>query len=534
MSSRSGLTLVKNRLAGIDWQLLTFLILFVNVKLAVKAAAIILIYILRPGFKPGLSFTNSRLPLFYIIVAAIGLLNYFLLGGFFSINYTVATFTGLVFWLMCLLAMHQAKTAVEKNSAANIHTTIFVFLLINAAVSLAVYIGIIIETGAINPYRYQGNYQKYLIGTGDYIKGISFDTSTTNAVLNAFAVFYFLLRDKFAWSLFFMAIFLLTGSNITSLLLCLVLLYLFIFKSTKAQKSIIIACLALLVTFFAKVSPQNNNYVTAAYRHFTGREKEPAIKPVKESPLLEKTDSLLTADERKQKIATRYLDSMYLARQSKTSTVAAGTNPLLKEKPELPQANIHSAPYQHKDDTTSFQKELLSFTKKEELPLNVSLSLPGKAIALQELFLFFKQHPLLLITGTGMANFSSKLAFKTTGLNIAGGFPQRFTYINPYFEKNHLALYIYYFTQKAGQHSLINKPDSVYGQLLGEYGIAGVAALFVFYWWFFAKHYKQLSYGLPMLLFACGLLFLEYWFEQLSVMMVFELFLFLNIKETTA
>lgn len=533
MSSRSGLTSVTSRLAGIDWQLLTFLILFVNVKLAVKAAAIIFIYLLRPGFKFGLSFNNPRLPLFYVAVAAIGLLNYFLLGGFFSINYTVTAFTGILFWLMCLLAMHQVKTAVEKNSVITLHKTIFLFLLINAAVSLAVYIGIIIETGAINPYRYQGNYQKYFIGTGDYIKGISFDTSTTNAVLNAFAVFYFLLRGKFAWCLFFMAVFLLTGSNITSLLLCMVLLYLFIFKSSKAQKSIIITCLAMLVLFFAKVSPQNNNYVTAAYRHFTGGEKDITVKPAKELPLLEKADSALTADEHKQKIAMLYLDSMFLVHNSVKKSAPAATAVSLKEKPEIPQANIHSAPYQHKDDTTGFQKNLLSFTQKEQLPLQISASLPGKAVALQELFAFFKQHPLLLLTGTGMANFSSKLAFKTTGLKIAGGFPQRFTYINPYFEKNHLALYIYYFTQKAGQHSLINKPDSVYGQMLGEYGIAGIAALFIFYWWFFAKHYKQLTYGVPLLLFACGLLFLEYWFEQLSVMTVFELFLFTNLKETT-
>ena len=29
------------------------------------------------------------------------------------------------------------------------------------------------ETGTLNPYTYQGDYQKYFINTGDYIKGIT-------------------------------------------------------------------------------------------------------------------------------------------------------------------------------------------------------------------------------------------------------------------------------------------------------------------------------------------------------------------------
>eukprot|EP01039_Chlorochromonas_danica_P015397 gene15397-18091_t len=44
-----------------------------------------------------------------------------------------------------------------------------------------------IDAHAINPFRYQGQYQKYFLGTGDYIKGVTFDISTTNAVINAFA-----------------------------------------------------------------------------------------------------------------------------------------------------------------------------------------------------------------------------------------------------------------------------------------------------------------------------------------------------------
>lgn len=528
--------MVKNRLAGIDWQLLIFLVLVVNVKLVVKAAALVIIYLLRPNFKFGLSLKNSRLPLFYVSVILIALLNYLLYGGFSSLNYSITLCAGIVFWLMCILAIHQVKLSVEKNSTESIHQTVFIFFLLNAAVSLVVYTGIIIETGAINPYRYQGNYQKYFIGTGDYIKGLSFDTSTTNAVLNAFAVLYFLLRQKFGWCIFYMCILLLTGSNVTNFLLCTVLLYVFVFKSTQQQKSIIVACFALLIIFLSKVSPQNNNYIASAWKKVFKETADTGFKPGKEIPLMEKPDSILSEDEKKQKFATRYIDSVYTAKKMLQKIKPPGiiVTAAHKEKPQIPKDNIHSAAFQHKNDTSSLQKGLITFIKKDSVNISITetVKLPGKAIALMEVFTFFKEHPLKLLTGNGMGNFSSKLAFRTTALKIAGGYPERFKYIHPDFEKNHLALYIGYFTKTAGQHSLINKPDSVYGQVLAEYGLAGLAALFVLYGWFFARRRKQLTWGWPILLFTMGLFFLEYWFEQLSVMVFFELLLFLNLKET--
>jgi len=80
-------------------------------------------------------------------------------------------------------------------------------------------------------------------------------------------------------------------------------------------------------------------------------------------------------------------------------------------------------------------------------------------------------------------------------------------------------------------HSLTNSPFSVYDQLLAEYGLLGLIALFVCYLWFFAKDYKYLTYGAPLLLLVSALFFIDYWFEQLSVMVMFELLLFLNINE---
>lgn len=542
MSIKKASAWVLGRLGTIDYTLLAFLLLFINVKLVIKVAALLLIFFLRPDFKTGITFKNSRLPFFYILVIAIAIANYFLMGQFTNLPYTIALLTGIAFWLLCLLAVHQVKLAVEKNSTETIHHTLLLFFLLNIAVSLLVYTGIVIETGSINPFRYQGNFQKYFIGTGDYIKGISFDTSTTNAVLNGFGVLYFLLRNKFGLTLLCMATLLLTGSNITNLLLVLTLLFIFLFQSGKNQKSIIIVCLIFLVVFLVKISPQNSSYISKAYENILQRSSAVQRTTEKFIPVKERPDSILNEEEKKEKIAALYIDSMYLAMVNKkqitdtnkqTAAVA-----VLKEKPEIPKPNIHTPPFQHKNDTTVFQQELIAFIKKDSSilpaePIAKQSVLPGKALAILQTINFFKAHPGKLITGAGMGNFSSKLAFKTTALKIAGGYPAKLSYVNPDFEKNHLALYLNFFTQAAGKHSLINTPNSTYEQLISEYGILGIAAFIFFYAGFFVKNIKQFSYGLPLLIFTAGLFFMEYWFEQLSVIIVFELLMFVNLKENT-
>src|SRR5580692_8342116 len=111
----------KNILSKVDWKLLLFLILFLNVKLAVKIPAIVIIYLLRFDFKFGFSFKNTRLPLFYPLVMAIALLNLIIYKTYGNTNYPVVFLMGTGFWILCLLAVHQVKIAVEDNNAGVIH-----------------------------------------------------------------------------------------------------------------------------------------------------------------------------------------------------------------------------------------------------------------------------------------------------------------------------------------------------------------------------------------------------------------------------
>jgi O-antigen ligase len=166
--------------------------------------------------------------------------------------------------------------------------------------------------------------------------------------------------------------------------------------------------------------------------------------------------------------------------------------------------------------------------------LTAQSKLPGKLVAFQQTFRFLKQHPAKLLTGAGIGNFSSKLAFRATAMNLTGNYPVRFAYINDDFKLNHLDLYAYYFADKDDYHSVVNSPNSTYDQLLSEYGLAGLFSFLIFYIAFFVTKLKRHSVAIPLVMFMLGVFFIEYWFEHLSVVIFFELLLLLNIKETIA
>jgi hypothetical protein len=524
----------KQTVTAIDWKLLVFLLLFLNVKLIVKLAAIILIYILQPDFKFGFRIRNSRLPLFYLFIVGIGILDYLIIPGAKSLNYSIVVITGIAFWMLSILAIHQVKLSVELHDPSVIQKTISVFFVINAIISLGTLLVIIVKTGAINPYLYQGEYQLYFIGTGDYIRGISFDTSTTNAVLNAFGVIYFLSHKKTLMAFLCMIILLLTGSNITSLVLSAALLFVFIFQSDKDRKSLILICLFFLVIFVAKISPQNNQYVANTLRNFFNEpSKNLAVNAI---AIEDRADRTLTPEEKKQKIATLYLDSISAINRKKLTFLSNIT-----EKPErkiaIPTDDINGPEFQHKSFTTPVEENMYQFINAHSghLPMSSDTAyhtrLPGKIIAWKQSYNYLTKHPIQAIVGSGIGNFSSKLAFKTSGLKIAGAWPAKYKYINNSFLRNHLDVYLYYFSKSDGYHSTINSPSSVYDQIITEYGMAGLAAYLIFYAGFFLKNFRNLSFGIPLIIVLSGIFFFDYWFEQLSIVIFFELLMFLNLKE---
>ena len=112
MNTKTGVPAIKNFLDKIDWQLLLFLLLFLQVKLAVKVTGILLIYLLQWNFRFGFKIKNSRLPLFYPAIIAIAFIGLLLNGNFTNFRYDVVFVTGICFWVLSILAIHQLKLFV--------------------------------------------------------------------------------------------------------------------------------------------------------------------------------------------------------------------------------------------------------------------------------------------------------------------------------------------------------------------------------------------------------------------------------------
>lgn len=523
-----------------DWRLFIFLLLFMNVKIPVKAIAILFVYLSQPDFKFGFRLKNSRLPLFYLLVFPIAAIAFITDKSLFTINYLMVFGWALTCWAMALLAIHQLKLMVEKLTAETIYDTLIVFFIINALFSAGNLIYIMWVTKTINPYTFRGMNQQYFINTGDNIAGVSFDISSTNAIICALGALFFIFKRNLTMALVCMATLALTFSNMVSLLFVQVLAFTFIFKSTRDQKSIIVAAILVYVVSLVKISPENANYIDEMMKEMFAKAK---VTSPNGSSSPQKND-IPDRREQRRKFAQHYLDSLSNARDKREKVNAFDEK--LRKLPQTDGGRVYIPPpdtfkpeYFISHDTTPDRKQLLDFIvlHQAQLPLSRMKDLiprqQGKITAMIQTATYLKAHPKKSIFGLGPGNFSSKIAFRAAGAGIRGQYSPRHVYIHPAFMANHLDLYLNYFSRNISFRSVRNNPCSTYDQLLSEYGIAGLIIFVVFYLGYFARHYKKLSYGLPILLLAAGVLFIDYWFEQLSVMVIFELLLLLDIKDNT-
>lgn len=528
-----------------DWRLLLFLLLFINVHIPLKIAALLFVYLTQFNFKFGFKLFNSRIPLFYILVFPIAVIAAIINRNFFNVYYIPVFGWALICWALALLAVHQVKLMVDKTDAETIYRTLVIFFIINAVFSAANLLHIMWIIKSINPYAYMGMHQRYFINTGDDVMGLSFDISSTNAVLCAFGVFYFIYKRNLAMMIVCMSTLVLTYSNLISILFLLILAFIFIFKTTRNQKSMIVVALMIYIVSMAKISPQNGKYlneVTASALRENRPEKQ--IKTVNNTAS-DVNSLLISKEENRRKFAQHYLDSLSVlkARQEKLTELDKKIKGLpLTDYGRLyiPEPNTHFAEFYNIGEVTPDRQQLIDCIAIHwaQLPLchvePFMPALPGKITAAAQTFNYFVANPLQSIAGLGAGNFSSKIAFRAAGAGIRGDYPKNYVYINPEFMGNHFDLYLSFFSKNAEFRSVRNNPYSTYDQMLSEYGIMGLLALIIFYIGFFARHYKQISYGLPIIMMVAGIFFLDYWFEQLSVLIIFELMLFLNIKETTA
>jgi hypothetical protein len=525
---------------------LLFLLLALNVKLVVKVVAIL--FIIIANYK-SISWKNVRqqsLVLFYITIVGIGLINYFLQWGQGGINYTVTATLGISLWIMSAIASFFLYTIIQKEDTAKIHRAIELFFILHIAAIGFNLLLIIIETGVLNPYTYKGLHQKYYISTGDFIRGITFDSPVCTAMISAFAVLYFLYRQRLILSILAFGSLMLIGSNLTNIFLLIILVFAFIYRTNRLQKSVIAVYIALFIFFVSKISPQNHEYMGRFAYKMMGKPYDLPFKNTSPDFIKTRPDSLLNNEERRVKIAKLYIDSIsttqaylrnrstYLGKNNLNAFYA-----LLRFSDLKPTKPEERKFFEYNPEPVVINKiqRFQEFYNNEYAADSATLtegynwSHPGKWIAAMQLLSFLKEHPSKILLGEGVANFSSRTAFKASGLDIAGSYPSEYEYISPYFHDNHLFLYIYYHSQQQPKHAAENTPDSTYYQLLGEYGIAGAFAFAFLYLGFFVKRIRNMSYGLPLLLLLLMAFTVEYWFEQLSIVILAEALLFIDMKK---
>lgn len=541
--------LCNNYFRQVNWTLLLFLVLVLNVKLAIKAIAIVIILVTNHKSITWTNLRRQRLSFFYAAMVAIACINFLLQIRQATFNYSLSACLGLSLWIMAAIAGFFLFTIIQKDTGERLHRTVELFFLLHIAAIGINLLLIILETGALNPYTYKGMNQKYFISTGDFIRGISFDSPVCTAMISGFAILYFLYRQKFLFSLLAMGSLLLIGSNLTNLFLLGVLVFAFIYKTSKVQKSVIALYMLLFILFVAKVSPQNNEYMGRFAYKMLGKTYDLPKKNNSPDFIKKLPDSLLSAEEKKEKTAKLYIDSISTTRAYlKNRSTFLGKNNLnafyavLRFSEEKPLDTTAKKFYSYRASPliitkiTRYHHFFDQYYSADSLKLtrNYNWKLPGKLIAGQQLLDFFKVHPAKILLGAGINNFSSRIAFKATCLDIAGAYPSTYSYISPLFLNNHLFLYIYYHAQPQPKHAAENTPDSTWYQIMGEYGVAGLLAFLVLYLGFFIKKLSRLSYGLPLLLLLMMAFCVEYWFEQLSIVILAELLLFLDIADSSS
>lgn len=508
----------------INWKkinipLLIFLILFLNVKFVIKLAAILFIVAYSKKFKFGDLLKTGRFPIFYTLIILIEPVKYFLITRNFSFNYATVFCLGMLQWAFSLIALYYIRLIIEIDSVQKIHNTIKTFFIINFLVSLFFLSLLLFQPSLLTFWNHGADISFSHPSAGDTILGISFDASTVNAAINCMGLLYFIYRNEYKYCLICLITITLCTSNVSFLLISAILALMFITVRTKKQRLVVfVTGISLLLSYFI-MSPQNRQYI----RNYTIQ-----------LYIVNKNPELLTSPEDKV-----YFPPIEDSSKINVDSLTAFRSILIREAEEERKRKMDSVYSINEQKLGKAVTKLFSVKKKvpdDGIPQLVLtnedfMSKPGKLISFFQTYNYLTSGIKNFIFGSGTGNFSSKLAFRASGVNIQGTYPAKYQYISPEFKENHFKTFSFYYNGPASLHSVINYPFSVYNQLPGEYGFLGVTLFVVFYLGFFFKRYRFLTYGRYMIPMLLAFLITEYWLELYSLVVIFELFMFLNIKE---
>jgi len=453
---------VKRLSSFINIPLVVFLLVFTVDKVILKAAGIVLIFLLHPDFKFKTRF--RQIPSFYLFIILFEIVKFSFFNADFTMGHTMSFIVGCLFWLCSLLCVYQLQSLIQKEDKEKISRSIDLFFIVNVAISLYNIIWTMVHSGSINPYT--ANSEQFNTSTGDYIRGIFMGPCYINMMVNSFFIFYYLYKKRIAYSLFATVIAILTTCNFANLILLPILLVCFLFIKEKKAKWSIVYSVTLIILFYCFVSPSNLQYLK---------------------------------------------DSIWASEKQQQELIAYETAALNSD------SNINN-------DISPF------ITLKLEDKY-------GKLLAFKETRDFLLSGPRQFLLGAGISNYSSFLALRTSGLNRSEN-SKLFNYLPEHrakdFERDHYQIFKTIYSLPRAFHSIKHFPNSFINQLFGEYGIIGVLLFILFYVYYFMKHFSKLTYGKYLIFLLGGFLLFDYLFEYLSVVVIFELLMLVDLKEAQA
>lgn len=465
-----------NQFFKLNLTLLLSLCLITQHSFLIKMAALFLVVLLNlPRLK---GFALRKIPAFYFLIICVEVFKFTFVNDSYSIPHLSQFLVGISYWVASLVMCYLMFDVVEKGE--NISRTLNLVAILNFIFSLCQFIKICLVEHVINPYN-TGHMHPYGISSGDLINGLFHGVHLTNAFISLFLIVYYVNKKKLIYVGICLVTLLLTGSNYATIILLMALGLLFFNNKDIPQKFIITGVVFLSVLFYWLVTPLNAEYMLQKMLHIS------ATMPNAKRDI--ESESKLTANGYRE-------------------VVVADTN----------------NPY----DVSAAKRILV----KDSLARFDFIKQPGKMRSYYQTRNFLTSSPTHLLLGSGMGGFSSKLAFNSSGV-MEGSSLNKYLpkYETPYFKANHKALYAYLKTQHVMFHSESNRPFSVYNQLLGEYGIVGVLLFVCCYLWYFFRRIRKSTFALPLFISLFFIFNIDYFIESLSVLLFFELLMFIDIKE---
>ncbi len=497
---------------SVSLPLLLFLTGIIYVKLYIKLAALVLYagYLL---YKRQLFPVKAERPLlFYLLIIPAGLLASLLNDASADPGYWRGCAIGVMKWLVAGGAFYMLTVTVQHINHVRIVATLKAFFLLNTLVSVFDLASAMIVTQNWMPYWLYDT-PGYGISTGDLIYGISRDSSITNAALNLAGILFFMFRKELGWVILCLVPVVLCTSNFSMLLLvaCMVAVIVLIRdRKVKLYAGITIGSAVVMYSF---ISMQNVSYANKTInQELTGMSSgskggwsipKPQLGATHDVQV-EGTEELFHIPDSKMVIGDLQRMHPYI---------------MTSIPPRIDTGLARMAVREWYG--TSYDSSLLAIS-----------GMPGKLYSLFQTgdYMISGIRPFLL--GAGIGNFASNLAVKMTGLGIYGHYPINYLYVHPDFLMYHLYIWVYVYAHTSEFHSVTQLPGNIYSQLGGEYGLIGLSLFFFCYVFYFLKQNRFRVQALIMTGMLLGYFFVDYWFEMVSLTVVFELMMLSRATNT--